>query len=146
MNNTVTESIALAKTIKEASSGIQGGAVVLAPPFTALFSVGEIIKGSNLSLAAQNMYYEDKGAFTGEISPVMLKNAGCSYVIIGHSERRKYFQESDADVNLKVKKALEAGLTPMMCVGENGRRKGKRNHERHCRQAGKTRSGRSGKD
>jgi len=118
MNNTVTESIALAKTIKEASSGIQGGAVVLAPPFTALFSVGEIIKGSNLSLAAQNMYYEDKGAFTGEISPVMLKNAGCSYVIIGHSERRKYFQESDADVNLKVKKALEAGLTPMMCVGE----------------------------
>jgi triosephosphate isomerase len=64
------------------------------------------------------MYYEDKGAFTGEVSPAMLKDVGCTYVIIGHSERRKFFQESDADVNLKVKKALDAGLTPIMCVGE----------------------------
>ena len=118
MNNSIAESIALAKTIKEGSSGIQGGTVILAPPFTALFSVTEIIKDSDLSLAAQNMYYEDKGAFTGEVSPVMLKDVGCSYVIIGHSERRKYFQESDSDVNLKVKKALDAGLTPIMCVGE----------------------------
>ncbi|MGB5218331.1 MAG: triose-phosphate isomerase [Smithella sp.] len=118
MNNTVAESLALAKAIKEGTSVIQDGAVILAPPFTALSSVAEIIKDSSLFLAAQNMYYEDKGAFTGEVSPAMLKDAGCTYVIIGHSERRKYFQESDADVNLKVKKALDAGLTPIMCVGE----------------------------
>lgn len=118
MNNTVAESLALAKAIKEGASDIQDGTVILAPPFTALCIVGEMIKGSSLSLAAQNMYYEDKGAFTGEVSPAMLKDAGCTYVIIGHSERRKYFQESDADVNLKVKKALSAGLTPIMCVGE----------------------------
>jgi triosephosphate isomerase len=118
MNNTVAESVALAKAIKEGASSIQGGSVVLAPPFTALFSVGDAIKSSNLSLAAQNMHYEDKGAFTGEISPLMLKDIGCSYVIIGHSERRKYFQENDADVNLKIKKALNGGLTPIMCVGE----------------------------
>jgi len=126
MHNTIAESTALAKTIKEGSTDIKDGIIVLAPPFTALFSVGEAIKGSNLSLAAQNMHYEDKGAFTGEISPLMLKDIGCSYVIIGHSERRKYFQENDADVNLKVKKALTAGLTPIMCVGETDEEREKR--------------------
>ncbi len=118
MHNTISESIALAKAIKEGASDFQGGIIVLAPPFTALYSVSETIKGSNLGLAAQNMHYEDKGAFTGEVSPAMLKDIGCAYVIIGHSERRKYFQENDADVNLKVKKALSAGLIPIMCVGE----------------------------
>ena len=118
MHNTIAESKALAKAIKEGSSYIQCGSIILAPPFTALSAVGEVIEGSNVFLAAQNMYYEDKGAFTGEISPVMLKDIGCSYVIIGHSERRKYFQEQDNDVNLKVKKALSIGLTPIMCVGE----------------------------
>ncbi|MCX5849280.1 MAG: triose-phosphate isomerase [Deltaproteobacteria bacterium] len=118
MHNNIAESIALAKAIKEGASDFKGGTIVLAPPFTALFSVSEAIKGSNVLLAAQNMYYEDKGAFTGEISPVMLKDIGCSYVIIGHSERRKYFHEQDNDVNLKVKKALTVGLTPIMCVGE----------------------------
>jgi triosephosphate isomerase len=118
MHNSIAESKALANAIKDGSSGFKGGLIILAPPFTALLSVSEAIKGSNLSLAAQNMHYEDKGAFTGEISPVMLKDTGCSYVIIGHSERRKYFHEQDADVNLKVKKALSAGLTPIMCVGE----------------------------
>ena len=118
MHNTVAESIALAKAIKDGSSGFPGVAIVLAPPFTALLSVSEAIKGSNIFLAAQNMHYEDKGAFTGEISPSMLKDVGCSYVIIGHSERRKYFHEQDNDVNLKVRKALTAGLTPIMCVGE----------------------------
>ena len=118
MHNTIAESIALAKAIKDGSSGFLGGAIVLAPPFTALLSVSEAIKGSNIFLAAQNMHYEDKGAFTGEISPSMLKDVGCSYVIIGHSERRKYFHEQDNDVNLKVRKALTAGLTPIMCVGE----------------------------
>lgn len=118
MHNTIAESIALAKAIKEGTTTIKNGEVVLAPPFTALFSIGEIIKGSNVFLASQNMYYEDKGAFTGEISPIMLKDIGCTYVIIGHSERRKYFHEQDQDVNLKVKKALMAGLKPIMCIGE----------------------------
>jgi triosephosphate isomerase (TIM) len=118
MHNTIAESVALAKAIKEGSSDCKGGAIILAPPFTALFNVGEAIKGSNVFLAAQNMHYEDKGAFTGEISPGMLKDLGCAYVIIGHSERRKYFHEQDNDVNLKVKKALTAGLIPVMCVGE----------------------------
>jgi triosephosphate isomerase (TIM) len=118
MNNTITESVALAKAIKDGSSDIKDGEVILAPPFTSLFSVAETIKGSNLFLAAQNMSYEDKGAFTGEISPGMLNDIGCTHVIIGHSERRKYFHEQDNDVNLKVKKALSAGLSPIMCVGE----------------------------
>jgi triosephosphate isomerase len=118
MNNTIGESIALAKAIKEGTTNIKNGEVVIAPPFTSLYSVGEAIKGSKVSLAAQNMYYEDKGAFTGEIAPGMLKDIGCTYVIIGHSERRKYFHEQDNDVNLKVKKALSAGLKPIMCVGE----------------------------
>jgi triosephosphate isomerase (TIM) len=118
MNNTVAESITLAKAIKDGSSVIQSGAIVLAPPFTALAAVGEAIKGSNVLLSAQNMYYEDKGAFTGEVSPTMLKDLGCTYVIIGHSERRKYFHEGDEEVNLKVKKSLTTGLTPIMCVGE----------------------------
>jgi triosephosphate isomerase len=118
MHNTIAESVALAKAVKEGAAALKNGRVVLAPPFTALLSVGETIKGSNVFLAAQNMYYEDKGAFTGEISPGMLKDIGCTYVIIGHSERRKYFHEQDQDVNLKVKKALTAGLMPIMCVGE----------------------------
>jgi triosephosphate isomerase len=118
MHNTVAESIALAQAIKEGSTAIKNGEVIVAPTFTALFSVGEAIKGSKVLLAAQDMYYEDKGAFTGEISPGMLKDVGCTYVIIGHSERRKYFHEQNNDVNLKVKKALMAGLKPIMCVGE----------------------------
>jgi triosephosphate isomerase (TIM) len=118
MHNTISESIALAKAIKEGTTNLKKGEVIIAPTFTALFSVGDTIKGSKVSLAAQNMYCEDKGAFTGEISPGMLKDIGCAYVIIGHSERRKYFHEQDNDVNLKVKKALTAGLNPIMCVGE----------------------------
>jgi triosephosphate isomerase len=118
MNNSIAESVTLAKAIKEGVAALKKGEVVIAPPFTALFSVAETIKGSNVFLAAQNMYFEDKGAFTGEISPIMLKDLECAYVIIGHSERRKYFHEQDRDVNLKVKKALTAGLKPIMCVGE----------------------------
>ena len=118
MHNTVSESVALAYAIKEGTTGLKNGEVVVAPPFTALRSIGEAIKDSAVTLAAQNMYYEDKGAFTGEISPLMLKDVGCTYVIIGHSERRKYFNESDEYVNLKVKKALATGLKPIVCVGE----------------------------
>ena len=118
MHNTISESVALAYAIKEGTTGLKNGEVIVAPPFTALHSVGEAIKGSAVALAAQNMYYEDKGAFTGEVSPSMLTDAGCKYVIIGHSERRKYFNESDENVNLKVMKALATGLKPILCVGE----------------------------
>jgi len=118
MHNTIAESVTLAQAIKEGTTGLKNGEVIVAPPFTALESVGEAIRGSAVALAAQNMYYEDKGAYTGEISPVMLKDIGCTYVLIGHSERRKYFNESDENVNLKVKKALATGLKPMVCVGE----------------------------
>lgn len=119
MHNTVGESIALARAIV---GGIpEGGAkgdIVIAPVFTALAAVRDVISGSAVRLAAQNVFSEDKGAYTGEISPAMLKDAGCEYVIIGHSERRKYFHETDETVNAKVKKALAAGLIPIMCVGE----------------------------
>jgi triosephosphate isomerase len=118
MHNTIGESIALAQAIKKGVANIKNGEVVIAPPFTSLSRVYETIKGSRVTLASQNMYYEDKGAFTGEIAPGMLKDIGCTYVIIGHSERRKYFHESDEDINLKVKKALTVGLKPILCVGE----------------------------
>jgi triosephosphate isomerase len=118
MHNTIAESIALAQAIKEGTKDIQNGEVIIAPPFTSLYSVGETIKGSQVSLAAQNMHCEDKGAFTGEIAPGMLTDVGCTYVLLGHSERRKYFHERDEDINLKVKKALAVGLKPILCVGE----------------------------
>ena len=118
MNNTIDESVALARTVKEGTAGLKNGEVVVAPPFTALQSVREILTGSTVAIAAQNMYFEDKGAYTGEVSPLMLKDAGCTYGIIGHSERRKYFVESEETVNLKVKKALATGLKPIVCVGE----------------------------
>jgi triosephosphate isomerase len=91
---------------------------VLAPPYTALQAVGEAARGTNMALAAQNLHWEDKGAYTGEISAEMLLDLGCKYVIIGHSERRQYFGETDETVNKKVKQALKKGLLPIMCVGE----------------------------
>ena len=118
MNNTTGEAALLAQSVKEATSMVSGGDVALAPPFTSLSVVNEIIKGSHVKLAAQNIFSEDKGAYTGEISPTMLKDVGCTYVIIGHSERRKYFHETDESVNLKVRKSLNAGLKPIICVGE----------------------------
>ena len=118
MHNTVNESIALAQAIKEGTKDIKNGEVIIAPPFTSLHSVGTAIKGSQVFLAAQNMHYEDKGAFTGEIAPGMLLDVGCAFVLLGHSERRKYFHELDEDINLKVKKALAVGLKPILCVGE----------------------------
>jgi triosephosphate isomerase len=118
MHNTIAESVDLAKAIKAGISGLKNGEVIVAPPFTALSAVGEALRGSAVQLAAQNMYSEDKGAFTGEISPLMIRDVGCAYVIVGHSERRKYFSETDEGVNLKVKKALASGLKPIVCVGE----------------------------
>ena len=125
MHNTLQESITLAKAIKDGIASVKKGEVIIAPPFTALASVAETIKGSRVSLASQNMFYEDKGAYTGEIAQGMLKDVGCTHVIIGHSERRKYFNEQDSDVNLKVKKALAVGLKPIMCVGETDEERAK---------------------
>jgi triosephosphate isomerase len=118
MHNNIQESVALAKAIKEGVAGFKKTEVILAPPFTALYSVYAAIKDSSIFLASQNIFHEDKGAYTGEIAPGMLKDVGCTYAIIGHSERRKYFNEQDEDVNLKTKKALAAGLKPIVCVGE----------------------------
>ncbi|MDQ4149417.1 MAG: triose-phosphate isomerase [Actinomycetota bacterium] len=94
--------------------------VVVCPPFTALRSVQTVVEGDDLEIAigAQNMYWETKGAYTGEVSPPMLTKLGVRYVIIGHSERREHFKETDEDVNLKVRSAFENGLIPIMCVGE----------------------------
>jgi len=93
--------------------------VVICPPFTSLSLASTLIEGSPIELGAQNMYSEDEGAYTGEISPGMLTSSGCSHVIIGHSERRKIFGETDAGVNTKLKKALARQLLPIMCVGES---------------------------
>lgn len=92
--------------------------VIVCPPFTSLAIARELLSGSPIALGAQNMSDQDEGAFTGEVSAAMLKSAGCSYVIVGHSERRQYFQETDAFINRKARKALAAGLTPIICVGE----------------------------
>ncbi|MBP9011938.1 MAG: triosephosphate isomerase, partial [Syntrophaceae bacterium] len=88
MNNSIAESVRLATEIKQGVSGLTNGQVVVAPPFTALQSVNDVLRGSAVALAAQNMYFENKGAYTGEVSPLMLRDAGCSYVLVGHSERR----------------------------------------------------------
>ncbi len=92
--------------------------VMVAPPFTALAQVSDVVRGSCVSLGAQNLFWEAQGAFTGEISPAMLVSAGCKYVIIGHSERRHVFGETDEETSQKVTALLEAGLTPVLCVGE----------------------------
>jgi triosephosphate isomerase (TIM) len=118
MHNTVKEAVTLALAVKQGSEGVKGGTVVIAPVFTALASVSEAVRGSHVKLAAQNVFYEEKGAYTGEVAPAMLLDVGCEYVIIGHSERRKYFHETDESVNAKVKKALATGLKPIVCVGE----------------------------
>lgn len=101
--------------------------VVICPPFTSLFIVGNFIKDTPYKLGAQNLFWEKEGAFTGEISPIMLKDLGCEYIIIGHSERRQYFGETDETVNKKLKSAFEHDLIPILCVGEKWeeREKGK---------------------
>jgi triosephosphate isomerase len=118
MNKTSAEARDLAAKLIPLVAGVKDREVVLAPPFTALQSVADTIKGTNISLSAQNLHWEDKGAYTGEISAEMLLDLGCKYVNIGHSERRQYFGETDGTVNKKVKQALKEGLLPIMCVGE----------------------------
>lgn len=119
MHKTVGEAVELVQELIGLVKDVKDVEVVVCPVFTSLGAVREQIKATNIKLGAQNMHWEKQGAFTGEISPVMLQDIGCDYVIIGHSERRQYFAETDETVNKKVKAAFEYGLTPIMCVGES---------------------------
>ena len=118
MNKTVGEAIDLVRELKTAISGVKAVEVAVAPPFTALYAVRKELDGSSIGLAAQNLYWEEKGAFTGEVSALMLKEVGCHYVIIGHSERRQFFGETDETVNRRIKAALAQGLKVIFCIGE----------------------------
>lgn len=118
MNMTRPETRALASEIKALFSNYDRALVAIAPPFTSLVEAMEVIKGTNIKLCAQNCHWNRSGAFTGEVSPVMLKEIGVEYVILGHSERRQFFGESDAGVNKRAKGAIEEGLVPIVCVGE----------------------------
>lgn len=118
MYKKVDEAIALVSELSDLVTGVMNTEVVVCPPFTALDAVIEALQGSNIAVGAQNMHWQPEGAYTGEISPVMLKNLGCKYVILGHSERRQYFGETDEGVNKKIKAAYAHGLLPIVCVGE----------------------------
>jgi triosephosphate isomerase len=118
LNKTVAEAVAVAKDLKARVAGVKDVDIALAPVFTAIHPVAQELKGSNVWVAGQDMYQEKSGAFTGEVSAPLLKEAGASWVIIAHSERRQYFGETNASANLKVKAALAEGLGPILCVGE----------------------------
>jgi len=119
MHKNIAEAVELVSSLKEAQKELTEAEVVVIPPFTALREVNKSLDGSSIHLGAQNLFWEEKGAFTGEISPLMLQDAGCEYVVIGHSERRQYFGEIDETVNKKIKAALAHGLIPIVCIGES---------------------------
>ena len=118
MNMTPSEALALVETLKPLVNNPDVDVVYCVPAID-ICPVVEAVKGTNVEVGAENMYIEEKGAYTGEIAPAMLVDAGCKYVIIGHSERREYFNETDEFLNKKVLKALEHGLTPILCCGES---------------------------
>ncbi len=117
MNKTVAEARDLVSKMSEPLREIQNVEKVLCPPSVALFALSSMLQGSDIGLGAQNMHWEEKGAFTGELAPNMVKEL-CSYIIIGHSERRAYFGETDEHVNRKLRAAIKVDLTPIVCVGE----------------------------
>ena len=129
MYKTVSQAIELANGLKRELFDLDSENidVVICPPYTALSETAEVVYQSNIKLGAQDMYWQDEGAFTGEVSGMMLKDIGAAYVVIGHSERRQYFGETNESVNKKVKAALKVSLLPIMCVGEtlDQREKGK---------------------
>ncbi len=118
MYKTIQETVAYLKELRAVVKDLSDVEVVVAPPFTAVHAGAEALRNSNISIAGQDVYWEREGAFTGEVSAGMLKEAGAEFVIIGHSERRTRFGETDAEVNRKIKAAVEAGLTPIVCIGE----------------------------
>jgi len=118
MNKTIPEAVGFAAGLRAALTSPPDREVIIAPPFTALHAVGEALRGSVIQLAAQNLHEAEKGAFTGEISGAMLRDAGCSYVLVGHSERRSLFGETDDRVNRKLISSLAVGLKPIFCIGE----------------------------
>ncbi|RLB00583.1 MAG: triose-phosphate isomerase [Deltaproteobacteria bacterium] len=118
MYKTVGEAVEFVNQLTGKIDSLEDREVVIAPPFTALYALKDLVNRPWISLAAQNCYWEEKGAYTGEISPVMLKDVGCSYTIVGHSERRQYFGEKDKDINKKLKALIKIGIKPIFCVGE----------------------------
>jgi triosephosphate isomerase len=118
MFKTVSEAIVFAKELKSVVKEVTDVEIVLAPPFTAIHGVAEALRNTNVGVSGQDVYWEKEGAFTGEVSAPMLKEAGAEYCIIGHSERRRLFGETDATVNRKIVAAIGAGLTPIVCIGE----------------------------
>jgi triosephosphate isomerase (TIM) len=118
MYKTVAEAVAFVKELRGAVKGITDVEIVIAPAFTALHAVAEAARDSNIGVSSQDLHWEREGAFTGEVSPGMVKEAGAQYAIVGHSERRRLFAETDAIVNRKAMAAMAAGLTPIVCIGE----------------------------
>jgi triosephosphate isomerase len=118
MFKTVAETVAFVRDARELVKGVAGAEIVVAPPFTAVHAAATAASGANIAIASQDLYWEREGAFTGEISPVMVKEAGATYAIVGHSERRRLFGETDAIVNRKTLAAIAVGLTPIVCIGE----------------------------
>jgi len=118
MYKTAAESAAFVRAFLPLVSHVRGVEIVLAPPYPSIGAVAQLVQGSGIGVASQNVHFADEGAFTGEVSTRMLKEAGATHCIIGHSERRQYFAETDDAVNRKVRAALAAGLTPILCVGE----------------------------
>jgi len=119
MHKTAGEAAAVVRELVELTRDAKDVEIVICPAFTSLHAVHEVLAGSNIKLGAQNVHWEKSGAYTGEIAAEMLKEAGCQYAIVGHSERRQYFGESDETVNKRIKAALAGGLIPILCVGES---------------------------
>jgi triosephosphate isomerase len=118
MNTTKVEVESLLDSLKVSLSNVDGVKIAVCPPFPYLSIASDILNGTRIRLGAQNMHWEEKGAFTGEVAAMMIKDVGCQYVILGHSERRQYFNETDENVFKKIKQALRIGLNPIVCVGE----------------------------
>ncbi len=118
MFKTVHEAVVFVKELKSLVKDVNDVEIVVAPPFTAVHAVAEALRNSNIGIAAQDLYWEREGAFTGEVAPGMIKEAGGEYAIVGHSERRRLFGETDAIVNRKAAAAIGSGLTPIVCIGE----------------------------
>jgi triosephosphate isomerase len=118
MNKTVPECVDFVQEFLPMVENLPGVDVVISPPFTALEAVSRALRGSLVGLAAQDVHWEESGAFTGEVSPVQLRDVGCHFVIVGHSERRQYFGESDGEVSRKAGAAIQEGMIPILCIGE----------------------------